>query len=156
MRKRIVSAAPADAQAGASSWLALIPLVQVEVSSEAPDFPIEAALEPGHTGGWRAATPGVQTVRLLFDAPTRLRRVWLRFHEDAIARTQEIVLRWSGNGSWFREIVRQQWTFSPAGATAELEDYHVELEGVTGLELTIVPDISGGPAHASLAEWRLA
>jgi hypothetical protein len=128
----------------------------VEVSSEAPDFPIEAALEPGHPAGWRAATPGLQTIRLLFDAPTRVRRLWLRFHEDAIARTQEFVLRWSGNGLWFREIIRQQWTFSPAGGTVQSEDYRVELEGVFGVELAIVPDTSGGPACASLAEWRIA
>jgi len=156
MRKRTVSGASAVAEAAASSWLALAPLAQVEVSSEAPDFAIEAALEPGHAQGWRAAGPGVQTIRLHFDAPTRLRRVWLRFQEDTIARTQELVLKWSGSGHWFREIVRQQWTFSPAGATTETEDYRIELEGVTVLELTIVPDISGGPAHASLAEWRLA
>jgi hypothetical protein len=128
----------------------------VEVSSEAPDFPIEAALEPGHPAGWRAAGPGLQRIRLLFDAPTRVRRLWLRFHEDAIARTQEFVLRWSGNGLWFREIIRQQWTFSPAGGTVQSEDYRVELEGVFGVELAIVPDTSGGPACASLAEWRIA
>jgi hypothetical protein len=145
-----------DAQAGTWPWLALTSLAQVEVSSEAPDFPIEAALEPGHPAGWRAASPGVQMIRLLFDAPTRVRRLWLRFHEDAIARTQEFVLRWSGNGLWFREIIRQQWTFSPGGGMVQSEDYRVELEGVFGVELTIIPDISGGPAYASLAEWRIA
>jgi hypothetical protein len=156
MRKRTVSVIPADAQSEASGWLALQALVQVEVTSEAPGFPIEAALEPGHARGWRAATSGVQTIRLLFDEPTRLRRIWLRCHEATIARTQEIVLRWSGDGNRFREVVRQQWTFSPAGATVETEDYRVELEGVSTLELTIRPDISGGSAHASLDEWRLA
>jgi hypothetical protein len=156
MRKRIVSAGVGDPQAGTSPWLVLAPLAQVEVTSEAPDFPIEAALEPGHPGGWRAATTGVQTIGLLFDAPTRIERVRLRFHEEAVARTQEFVLRWSGNGLWFREIVRQQWTFSPTGGTKQSEDYRVELDGVIKIELTIVPDISGVPAHASLAEWRLA
>jgi hypothetical protein len=155
MRKRTVTAVSADTHPAALGWLALEPLVQVEVTSEESGFPIEAALEPGRADGWRAAAPGVQTIRLLFDAPTRLRRVWLRFHEDTIDRTQEIVLRCSVNNQRLREIVRQQWTFSPGGATAETEDYHVELEGVTTLELTIVPDISGGSAHSSLAEWRL-
>jgi hypothetical protein len=32
----------------------------------------------------------------------------------------------------------------------------VELEGVTVLELSITPDISGGDARASLAEMRVA
>jgi hypothetical protein len=157
VRKRLVPTAPVETLLAEEAWLALSPLVQVEVSSEEPGFPIEAALEPGHASGWRAADRGTQTVRLLFDAPQRLRRVRLRFQEPSIVRTQEFVLRWSPDrGQSFRELVRQQWTFSPAGATMETEDYRVALEGVTILELIITPDIAGGPAPASLAEWRLA
>ena len=72
------------------------------------------------------------------------------------ARTS-LPLRWSPDGGRsYRDIVRQQWNFSPLTATRELEDYHVELSGVTALELTIVPDQRGGEAQASLAQWRLA
>ncbi|PYS76638.1 MAG: carbohydrate-binding protein, partial [Acidobacteria bacterium] len=53
-------------------------------------------------------------------------------------------------------VVRQQWNFSPHGSTREAEDYRVELNGVTQLELKIVPDRSGGDARASLAQLRLA
>ena len=42
------------------------------------------------------------------------------------------------------------------GAASEIEDLHVELQGVTVLELSIIPDISGGSALASLAQFRLA
>jgi hypothetical protein len=67
------------------------------------------------------------------------------------------VLRWSaGGGRSFREVVRQQYNFSPAGATREAEDYEVALDGVTALELVITPDVSGGPARASLERLRLA
>jgi hypothetical protein len=52
--------------------------------------------------------------------------------------------------------VRQQYNFSPAGATRESEDYEVALDGVTALELVITPDVSGGPARASLEWLRLA
>jgi hypothetical protein len=38
----------------------------------------------------------------------------------------------------------------------ELEDYTVDLVGLTWLELSIIPDISGGEARASLARLRLA
>jgi hypothetical protein len=66
-------------------------------------------------------------------------------------------LRWSADGGQsFRDIVRQSWNFSPHGATGETEDHHVELPAVTVLELSIIPDISGGPAVASLEQWRLA
>ncbi|PQP33751.1 carbohydrate-binding protein, partial [Desulfobacteraceae bacterium SEEP-SAG9] len=112
---------------------------------------------PGRASGWRAAGPGKQTIRLLFDYPQRLQRIWLNFVETRTERTQEYVLRWSPDGGQsFREIVRQQWNFSPQGATSETEDLHVELPAVTVLELSIIPDISGGNAFASLAQLRLA
>jgi hypothetical protein len=56
----------------------------------------------------------------------------------------------------YREIVRQQYNFSPPDATDEREDYTVDVEGLTNLELSIVPDISGGPERASLAQLRVA
>ena len=81
----------------------------------------------------------------------------MHFIEPQTERTQEYVLRWSSdNGQSFREIVRQQWHFSPPTTTNEMEDHHVELPPVTMLELSIIPDISGGTAFASLAQLRLA
>jgi hypothetical protein len=79
------------------------------------------------------------------------------FEDSENIRTQEFVLRWSpDSGHTFREIVRQQWNFSPPDSIWETEDYAVELSGVTVLELIIVPDKSGGAARASLASLRLA
>jgi hypothetical protein len=132
-------------------------LVQVEITSEDPAHPIEAALLADRTGGWRASGPGEQTIRLLFTHPQTVHRIWLEFVEPEVERTQEFVLRWSPDGGHtVHEVVRQQWNFSPHGATAQTEDHCVELAGVTVLELSIVPDIGGGPAHASLARLRLA
>jgi hypothetical protein len=37
--------------------------------------------------------------------------------------------------------VRQQWNFGPPNSVREVEEYRVELSGVTVLELVIVPDI---------------
>ncbi|PYT99902.1 MAG: carbohydrate-binding protein, partial [Acidobacteria bacterium] len=107
--------------------------------------------------GWRAASAGTQTIRLIFDEPQELRRIWLVFEDTENTRTQEFVLRWSADiGHSFREIVRQQWNFSPPSALRETEDYAVELLGVKTLELVIVPDINAGEARASLANLRLA
>jgi hypothetical protein len=79
------------------------------------------------------------------------------FHEAEQERTQEFVLRWSpAGGQSYREIVRQQYNFSPPDAAREVEDYDVDLDGVAALELKIVPDISRGSARASLAQLRLA
>jgi len=67
------------------------------------------------------------------------------------------VLRWSADsGQSYREIARQQYNFSAPGTTRELEDDTVELHGLTTLELVVIPDISGGSAHASVAQLRLA
>ena len=132
-------------------------LAVVEVSSEDDAFPVEYALLPGKGTGWRASVPGRQIIRLLFDDPQRIQRISLDFEEVEIARTQEIVLRWSrDNGQSCQEIIRQQWNFSPEGATREIEDYHLELPEVTTLELSINPDISGSKAYASLKKLRLA
>lgn len=96
-------------------------------------------------------------IRLLFDEPLRLRRILLEFHEDGQERTQEFVLRWSPDrGQSYRELLRQQYNFSPPDTTREVEDYEVDLDGVTALELRIVPDIHGGSVRASLAQLRLA
>jgi hypothetical protein len=106
--------------------------------------------------GWRAADSGTQTVRLIFDEPQRLARISLVFEETETERTQEFVLRWSQDGGRsFREIVRQQWNFSPPKTTREDEEYQVVLSDVTVLELVIVPDSSRGAARASLKSLRL-
>jgi hypothetical protein len=93
----------------------------------------------------------------LFDKPLRVKRVHLVFQEDEQERTHEFLLRWSSDGGRsYREIVRQQYNFSPPDNTREIEEYEVDLVGLTVLELSISPDISGGSARASIAELRLA
>ena len=54
-----------------------------------------------------------------------------------------------------REIVRQQFNFSPPDTTTEREDYSVDLDSVTNLELLIIPDISGGHARARFTQLRI-
>jgi len=157
MRKRLIGHDTRDLQADEPGWLDIERLAQVEITSEDAGYPIESALIPGMGSGWRAAQPGEQTIRLRFDEPLRLKLIHLVFHEDEQERTQEFVLRWSPDGGQsYRDIVRQQYNFSPPGAAREVEDYDIALDGVTALELKIVPDISGGSAQASLAQWRLA
>ena len=156
MRKRIVTPTPTSATARAD-WLDLERIATVEVTSEDRDFPIESSLsiEPGN--GWRAAQPGPQTIRLVFDQPQDLKRISLVFEENEMTRTQEFVLRTCTNpGGPFREIVRQQWNFSAPTSTQEIEEYAVELSDVALLELSIVPDISGRPVRASLKSFHLS
>ena len=157
MRKRLISANPIERVVVDRGWLDLANLGTVEITSEDEGYPIEHALRLGETRGWRAAEPGPQIIRILFDHPQKLKHIWLVFEETEIQRTQEFVLTWSvDHGRSFREIVRQQWNFSPPATIRETEDYTVELFDVTLLELRILPDQSGGEARASLTSLRLA
>ena len=156
MRKQVINQATQSVSPSNQQWLNLEHLAQVEVTSEDAAHPIESALIPSVGPGWRAAQPGQQTVRLLFDEPRRVRHMRLLFQEEERERTQQFVLRWSSDrGQSYREIVRQQYNFSPPSTTRELEDLTVELDGLTTLELNIIPDISGGLACASLNQLRL-
>src|ERR1700692_2880188 len=158
MRKRLITQKPQDSSSPNEDWLDLESASVVEVTSEDKGYPIESALVSGETQGWRAADSGTQTIRLVFDVPQRIIRIWLVFEETGAERTQEFVLRWfSDGGNSFQEIVRQKWNFSPPDTTRETEDYRVELSEVTVLELVIVPDKSRAAAtRASLKSLRLA
>ena len=156
MRKRIIESHRSSLSLD-QPWLDLESLAQVEVSSEEAQHPIEAALVPDAARGWRAAAPGQQIVRLMFDEPQNLRLIHLVFDEHEEERLQEYTLRWcSGAGQPYREIVRQQYNFSPPASSREIEDFNVNLDSCAELELSIIPDLKGSAAHASIAEFRLA
>jgi len=157
MRKRLITTTSQNAPHLDEGWLDLDRTAIVEVTSEEKEYPIEFALVSGEVRGWRATASGAQTIRLIFDEPQRLTRISLVFEESETERTQEFVLRWSPDGGRsFRELVRQQWNFSPPNATREIEEYNVQLSDVTILELIIVPDSSQGAARASLKSLRVS
>jgi hypothetical protein len=158
MRKRVIGPVllPSDSQ-DTREWLKLEEMAQVEVTSEADGYPIESVFTFGAGPGWRAASPHKQRVRVVFDQPQSIKRMRLQFNEPEVERTQEFSVQWSaGAGDPFKEVVRQQWNFSPHGSEIETEDYQVDLRAVSILELTIDPDLGVGEALATLADWRLA
>jgi hypothetical protein len=129
---------------------------RVRLTSEDAAWPIESALKEDQSGkGWKAAQAGAQTIWIDFAGPQPIQEIQLRF-EATERRTQEFVLLHSNDGGRsYREIVRQQFNFSPEAAPAEDETYFPRLTGVTGLKLTIIPDISGGDARATLRALRI-
>ena len=157
MRKRIVELRRPPAERGPDQeWLDVGQIATVEVTSEDVGFPIEVVFGSQDGQGWRAAGPGEQQIRIIFDDPVTLQRIELRFHEPECERTQEFILRWhSASRGAATEIVRQQWSFSPAGSTTEVETYVVNLQAVSVLELVILPDLHPDRATATLASWRL-
>ncbi len=157
MRKRLITPTPETVRSRSEGRLDVERAAMVEITSEDKDYPVESAFASGEAQGWRAAEAGTQTIRLVFDQPQSLKRISVVFEEKEIARTQEFVLRWSADGgNSFREIVRQQWNFSPPETIREVEEYQVELASVTVLELIIVPNVSGGSDRASLKSLRLS
>ncbi len=157
MRKRLIDSTPESIRTRGEGWLDIETAAVVEVTSEDPDCPVESAFVSRDERGWRAAALGNQTIRLVFDQPQRLKCISLVFEENETARTQEFVLRWSADGGRsIKEIVRQQWNFSPPDSIREVEEYQVELSGVTVLELVINPNIGGGVARASVKNLRLS
>ena len=160
MRKRVIAVNERERLSGvaAENWLDLADAI-VEVSSEEPEYPIEHALslDADEHAMWRAAAPGKQTVRIIFDKPCRLSRIYLVFEERARPRSQEFLLAWSSDEhAEPREFVRQQWNFSPEGACVEVEDFKVSLENVKVVQLVIQPDRQDGVARATLQRLRLA
>jgi len=157
MRKRLITPPSETIRACAGGGIDIERAAVVEVTSEDKDFPIESAFVSGDSRGWRASAPGSQTIRIIFDQPQKLKCISLMFEENETQRTQEFVLQWSPDGGLSaKEIVRQQWTFSPPESTREIEEYQVDLSNVTLLELVIKPNIGGGLARASLKNLRLS
>jgi hypothetical protein len=130
MRKRLITQIPQDVLPLDKGWLNLDGAAVVEVTSEDKECPVEAALISGEMRGWRAADSGAQTIRLVFDESQALKRIALVFEETEIERTQEFVLRWSGDyGGSFQEIVRQQWNFSPPNSIRESRNIKLTCQG---------------------------
>ncbi|WP_263381311.1 hypothetical protein [Granulicella arctica] len=160
MRKSIVTPTAVTAVPIGDLWRDLERIARVEMTSEDAAFPIENAIARKSTTGWRASSVGPQVIRLHFDEPQAIKRIQLHFVDRTAERSQEFAVFANGSDGTMREVVRQQWNFSPSGTTEELEEYALTLAGVTVLELQIDPDRSHNPAdsknYASLMSLKIA
>ena len=86
MRKSQITRIPQNAPLRDQVWMDVDRIASVEVSSEESDYPIESALLLEGKQGWRAANPGMQTIRLIFDEPQKLKRILLVFEDTEIGR----------------------------------------------------------------------
>jgi hypothetical protein len=159
MRKTMINQAVDNISSVNLNFLDLEQLAQVEFTSECLEHPVESALLlTGDAGeGWQAASAGEQIIRVVFDQPCTVEHIFLVFDEPQQSRTQEFVLLWlEDKDNSYREILRQQYHFSPPNTTREIEHYEVKLNQLKALELKIIPDIGGGAACAKLKQLRLA
>lgn len=159
MRKTLINQAVENLPFPDLNFLDLDHLAQVEFTSECLEHPVESALllTENLEAGWQAANPGEQTIRVIFDQPRTIEHIVLMFDELQQSRTQEFVLLWlMDHEDCYREILRQQYHFSPPDTTREIEHYEVKLNQLKALELRITPDIGGGEVCAKLKQLRLA
>jgi hypothetical protein len=101
-----------------------------------------------------AGSPGSRVSRwliLAFDAPQTTGQVVLEVEEPEVSRTQELHLSLSCDGGrTYRELLRQEYNFSPPGTTFEREDWAISAQGVTHLKLVIKPDKGDKLCRATL------
>jgi hypothetical protein len=151
VRKRSL---PADTAAAgpAASEIDIARFATIAYSSEDPAHPVENLLDPlSGPGGtrWISARPDTtEHIVVEFDQAQAISRLVYEVEETTRERTQEVRVEASDDGGrTYRQILVQEYNFSPRGATFQCEDQRFELRQVTHLRLTIVPNKSGsGPA----------
>jgi hypothetical protein len=156
MRKKIIQT---DQGVSVDPGLDVSSLATVLVTSESEDHPVENAFDAHRGPGgscWVASEQGEQTLILEFDAPQTIRRVLLEIEETETTRVQEIDLSTSvDGGESYREVVRQEYNFSPPGTTFEREEWQVNADRVTHLRLRIKPDKGGAAGRAKVTSLVL-
>jgi hypothetical protein len=134
-------------------------LAEVQASSELPAHPIVLAFDEGHGPGatrWIAGDPGEQTITVAFRQPCTLEEITLEVEEREVARTQAVHLSLSTDGGLtYHERVRQEFTFSPDGATWEQEHWIIRQDHVSHVRLLIKPDKGRSDLHATLTSLVL-
>ena len=162
LRKLIIPPAPhpTDPRTGDEAEGMYIPeLATVLVTSEAAEHPVDCLFD-GHDGPggtrWVAAVDGEQELILAFDTPQTIREVGLETEELQASRTQVLTLALSQNGGrTYREILRQEFNFSPPGTIFERERWTVPATMVSHLRVTIQPDKGGKLGRASLTSLTI-
>jgi hypothetical protein len=158
VRKRPLEADVA-ANAGATGEIDIAGCATIAYSSEQPDHPVEDLLDgnsgPGATR-WISARPDtVEHIVVEFDRPQAISRLVYEVEETERERTQEVRVEISEDGGrTYRQILVQEYTFSPRGATYQREEQRFNLRQVTHLRLTIVPN-KNGSGIATLTTLRL-
>jgi hypothetical protein len=154
MRKYILNKEPQARLTSRPEELDIAALATVLVTSEASDHPIENAFDDRRGPGgsrWIAAEPGEQTLIVAFDTRQTLRQITVEIEEQEVSRTQELQVAVSEDGGQtYRELVRQEYNFSPPGTTFEREEWSLPAQLVTHVRLWIQPDKRGRPCRAAL------
>ena len=158
LRKRPLEADP-PGHVGATGAIDIAGCATIAYSSEQPEHPVEHLLD-GHSGlgatRWTSARPDtIEHIVVEFDRPRTILRLVYEVEETERERTQEVRVEVSEDrGRTYRQILVQEYNFSPGGATYQRQEQRVNLKNVTQLCLTIVPN-KNGSGTATLTAFRL-
>jgi hypothetical protein len=158
LRKRSLEA-EAVMSARAAGEIDIAASATIAYSSEDPAHPVEYLLD-GHSGPgatrWISARPDtIERIIIEFDQPQAISRLVYEVEETMRERTQEVRVEVSeDSGQSYRQILVQEYNFSPGGATYQCEEQRFNLRQVTHLRLMIVPNKSGS-GTATLTALRL-
>lgn len=159
LRKRPLEAGAATAGARATGEIDIVGCATIGYSSENPAHPVEHMLDercgPVATR-WISAHPDtVEHIVVEFDQPQAISQLAYEVEEAERERTQEVRVEVSEDGGrTYRQILVQEYNFSPAGATYQREEQRFNFLRVSHLRLTIVPNKSGS-GTATLTALRL-
>jgi F5/8 type C domain-containing protein len=158
LRKRPLEA-DAAASGRAANEIDIAGRATVSYSSEDPAHPVEHLLDgrsrPGTTRWMSARFDTIEHLVVEFDQPQTISRLIYEVEEATRERTQQVRVEISEDGArTYRQILVQEYNFSPRGATYQREEQRFDLHGVTHLRLTIVPNKSGS-GTATLTALRL-
>jgi hypothetical protein len=128
-------------------------------SSEDPEHPLEHLIDGRcGRGGTRWASARHNTterIELEFEPAQRISRLVYEVEERCVERTQEVRVEVStDHGRTYHQLLMQDYTFSPGGVTFQHEELRLEIDPITNLNLTIVPN-KGGSGTATLTALRL-
>jgi hypothetical protein len=158
LRKRQLEA-DAARRARAADEVDIASCATIAYSSEDPAHPVEHLLDgrsgPGATR-WISARPDIiEEIVVEFDHPQTISRLAYEVEEAIRERTQEVRVEVSEDGGRsYRQLLVQEYTFSPRGATYQREEQPLNLHQVSHLRLTIVPN-KNGSGTATLTALRL-
>jgi hypothetical protein len=151
--------AEATTSAGTDDEINIVGCATIGYSSENQAHPIEHLFDgrsgPGVTR-WIGARPDtVEYIIVEFDEPQPISRLVYEVEEAVRERTQEVRVEVSENGGrTYRQIMVQEYNFSPRGATYQREELCFNLLQTSRLRLTIVPN-KNGSGTATLTTLRL-
>jgi hypothetical protein len=159
VRKRPLAANTTAPAARPSDKIHIAGGATIAYSFEDPAHPVENLFDgrsgPGGTRWISTRLDTVEHIVVEFDQPRTISRLVYEVEETARERTQEVRVEASDDGGRaYRQILVQEYNFSPRGATFQREEQRVDLRQITHLRLTIVPNKSGS-GTATLTTLRL-